>query len=174
MANQSSDSHSGCSRRESSGAGLRAGMAKDQLIFIIICAVAVTVATVTLVRSFSPGSKVRPGAWQCVACDNEFEAAASPPPKCPKCGGRAVRLVYRDCRSCGKKVLVCRIHVPEAPEGATGPGGGPPGLGMMMQPMPMQYWVKQEDGSFAWSSMVMGGSPQAIQLERSLICPECG
>ena len=170
MGNQSSNSHDIHTRRVSSGAGARTGIAKDQLIFIIICAVALTVAAVTLVHSFSSRSKVRPSTWQCVDCGKEFKKVAQPPVECPKCGGVAERLGYRACGACGKKVLYCRMHIQSPPEGAAGPAGGLPGPRMLpgiMQPVSMQYWVKQEDGSFAWSQWMLVSSPQAQQMNRT-------
>ena len=173
MGSQPSNSHDVHTRLVSLGADARTGIAKDQLVFIIICATALAVATFTIARSSSKGSKAQPSIWQCVDCGHEFKKAAYPPPECPKCGGQAARLVNRDCPSCGKNVLYCRVHVPQAAEDSTGPGGGQPGLGMM-QPMPVQYWVKQEDGGFGWSPKAMAGSAQATQLERGAVCQECG
>lgn len=174
MGNQPSNSHDVHTRLVSLGADARTGIAKDQLVFIIICAAALAVATFTLVRSFSKGSKAQSSIWQCVDCGNELKKAAYPPAECPTCGGQVARLVNRNCPSCGKNVLYCRAHVPQAAEGSTGPGGGPPGLDMMMQPMPAQYWVKQEDRGFGWSPKAMAGSLQATQLERGAVCQECG
>ena len=175
MGNQSPNSHDIYTRHVSSGTGARPGVAKDQLIFIIICAVAVTVAAIALVHSFTSGSKVQPSIWQCIDHGHEFKTAAytSPPVKCSKCGGKVARLVYRVCPACGKKVLSCRVHANAQSGGAAGPAGGPPGMGMM-QPASIQYWVKQEDGSFGWSPWMLAGSPQSQQMERNMICPECG
>lgn len=160
--------------------GSRPGVAKDQLIFIIICSVALAVAAVTLVSFFTRGSRsVRPSQWQCVDanCGHEFtmKKMVAPPVKCPKCGGEAVRLSYRTCPSCGEKVLVCRMQISGQGPGG-GPIGGPPGPGMMgmMQPMNLQYWVKQADGSYAWTPWMLGGSPQAMQMDQSLTCTKCG
>ena len=175
MGNQSSNSHDIYTRRVSSVAGARPGMAKDQLIFIIICAVAVTVAAIALIHSFSGGPKTSPGIWQCVDenCGHEFKKAAFPPVKCPKCGGEAVQLIYRDCPACKKKVLYCRVHTEAPPEGAAGPAGVAPELGMM-QRKSLQYWVKQPDGTFAWSPWFLAGSPQAMQMESNMVCSKCG
>lgn len=52
MSTKISNSLSNSGQRELTGRGLRAGMAKDQLIFIIICAVALAVAAVALVHTF--------------------------------------------------------------------------------------------------------------------------
>ena len=44
----------------------------------------------------------------------------------------------------------------------------------MMMPMEIQYRIKQADGSFTWTSWMLGGSPKAIELSGALVCPECG
>ncbi|NIA07138.1 MAG: hypothetical protein GWP14_05805 [Actinobacteria bacterium] len=174
MGNQSSNSDCGYVRRQSRDSGLRPGVAKDQLIFIIICSVALAVAAVTMVRFFTGGSRVPSSQWQCLDCGKEFtvKKITAQPVKCPKCGGEAARLGYRTCPACGEKVLVLRVRVSgQAPGG--GPAGGPPGLGMM-SPMEIQYRVRQEDGTYVWTPWMFAGSPQAQQVDSSLICPKCG
>ena len=174
MGNRSSDSHYINKHRVSFGAGVRSGIAKDQLIFIIICAVAVTVAAVTLVRSFSRVSKVSPGVWQCVDCgDESIKKLVQPPVTCPKCGGKAVRLGYRDCPACNKKVLYCRMDSEPPPEGGTPAAPAAPGRAMML-PVSIQYRVNQEDGSFTWGPWMNSMSAQAQQTGLNTRCPECG
>jgi len=176
MGNKSSNSHDIDKRCVSSGAGMRTGIAKDKLIFIIICVVAMTVAAVTLVHTFSGGVKVAPSLWQCADEDCAKKSTTKggiATAECPKCGGKAHRLGYRVCPACDKKVLYCRM---ELPEGAAGPDGGSPRLPIGgRQVVYLQYWVKQEDGSFGWSShWMLAGSPEAMEIYRKLVCHECG
>ena len=149
------------------------GVAKDQLIFIIICSVALAVAAVTLVGSLTGKGKTTAGEWQCLDCGKEFTVkSVTQPVSCPSCGGEAVRLGYRTCSECGEKVLVYRIRMPETPEGAGGPGGP---LGMMpMQPMDMQFRIENPDGTYGWSDWISGSSPQMQMMYAGLICPKCG
>ena len=175
MSNRLSSSDDVYGRQASCGIGAQPGVAKDQLIFIIICALAVTVAAVTLISSFS-GPKARHSTWQCPDCGHGFsvEGVPIPPVTCSKCGGKALRPGYRDCPACGKKVLYCQMRVEPPPEGATGPVGGSPGLGMGLPPVSVRFWIKQEDGSFAWSPWVLSSSPQAQQIKLNMVCRECG
>lgn len=166
MGNQSSNFDCSYALLRSHGRGLRPGVAKDQLIFIIICSVALAVAAVTMVSFFTGGSKkTQPSQWQCLEHGHEFtiKKMAMPPIKCPKCDGEAVRLDYRTCQACGEKVLVARMRLmPQTPGG------------VLPQPWHIQYWVKQEDGSYAWTPWMFGGSPQDMQVEQSLVCTKCG
>ena len=151
----------------------KSGVAKDQLIFIIICSVALAVAAVTLVKFVAGDKRTVASEWQCLDCGKEFTTkSATPPVKCPACGGEAVRLGYRTCPECGEKVLVYRIRMPETPEGAGGPGG-PPGM-MPMQPMDMQFRIENPDGTYGWSDWISGSSPQMQQMYADISCPKCG
>lgn len=154
----------------------RAGVAKDQLIFIIICSVALAVAAVALLTFFSGGGrKTVASEWQCLDCDKTFTLKQTQPGAVTcKCGGEAACLVYRDCASCNKKVLVYRVRMPEQPEGAGGPGG-PPGMGMMgMAPTEMQFRIQLEDGTYDWSDWMSSASPELQQVLANMLCPECG
>lgn len=161
----------------------RAGVAKDQLIFIIICCAALGVAVVVLVIQFTP-HPVRSFDWQCLECGSEFRSKTreTPPIACPECQGQAVRLDYRKCPACGERVLVSRMHAAETTEAqgeATGakPGeeqGVLPRPGLLAPPMLIQYRLKQSDGSYGWSLWMPLVSRQAQQAEFNLQCPECG
>ncbi len=167
--------------------GLRAGIAKDQLIFIIICSVAIAVAVVALVHSFRGGKTVATK-WQCLDCNRELvmKTAETPPIECPKCGGQAVRSNSRMCPECGRENLINRVRLTEQGQarrqeikaGGTRQEGSPglfgPVATMMMLPMEIQYWHKPADGSYGWTSWMPAGSPAAMQFERSLHCSECG
>ncbi len=168
--------------------GLRAGVAKDQLIFIIICSVAIAVAVVALVYSFTTGKTVATG-WQCLDCNKEFVLKTSemPPIECPKCGGQTVRLNYRQCPECGTENLISRVRLTEQSQverekikaGGTQQEGGPPSMfgpisTMMMLPVEVQYWHKQADESYGWTPWMDAGTLAAIQFEGSLSCSECG
>lgn len=187
MSNQKANSVDRFARRDSAGKGFRAGVAKDQLIFIIICSAALAVAAVTLVHFFTGSSpKLIATSWQCLNCDNEFSKKTSehPPIECPKCGGEAVRVIYRKCPNCGAKVMSNRIRLSERgkaqrdammkqAESTDQPVAARP---MMKMPMDMetQYWIKQADGSYGWTDWLGAMSPQlAIQLENNMRCSEC-
>jgi len=163
-------------RLSKSSRGSRPGVAKDQLIFIIICSIALLVAAVTLVHFFTGGKKTMASDWQCLECSKEFtlKKAFTPPVKCPACGGEAVRLGYRICPECGEKVLAYRIRMSEQAQGPGGPGMPPGMMGPMMQPMDMQFRIKKEDGSYEWTPWISGAAPQAQQMFGNLTCPKCG
>ena len=149
-------------------------MARDQLVFLVICGVAVVVAAVAVVHYFSGGSsKIVATKWQCLNCDREFKMKkfVAPPIECPKCDGQAVRLVYRTCPKCKAKVLASRVQR----IGGAGAGGAP-GMGgpMGMPPMQAQFWLKQPDGSYGWSDWMSLASPQARQIHDGFKCTECG
>ena len=185
MSNRTANSGDDCVQRGFAGAGVRSGVAKDKLIFIIICSVALAVAAVTLVRFFTGGSvKHFDITWQCLDCNYEFNKKKDelPPIPCEKCGGQAVRAIYRDCPACGKKVLSFRMRLTEQAqaqreamrkqaEAAGKPISSP--LEFMMLPMDMQYWVKQPDGNFGWTAWMPARSPEAIQTQRDLRCSNC-
>ncbi len=157
--------------------GLRAGIAKDKLIFIIICSASIAVAVVALVYS-STGDRIAATPWQCLDCNYEFtmKTAEPPPIECPKCGGQAVRLNYRICPECGKQNLINRVRLTEQGQAQYQEikAAGGPTRRMMMLPKESQYWVKQTDGSYGWTPWMPAGSPAAMMLVRSLTCSECG
>lgn len=173
MARETANSGGNSAERELTATGSRSGVAKDQLIFIIICAVALAVAGVATIHFFTGGSmKARPSKWQCMAsdCGHEFtmKKIVKPPIECSKCGSQAARLNYRTCPECKAEVLVWRMRIP-----GNAAGGGA-GMGIMGQAMEVQYWLKQSDGNYAWSDWMMAGSPQARQIDANLKCTECG
>lgn len=191
MSNQKANSVDRFARRDSAGRGFRAGVAKDQLIFIIICSAALLVAAVTMVRFFTGSSKKGATAisWQCLSCGDEFSKKTSerPPIECPKCGGEAVQVSYRKCPSCGAKVMCNRLRLSERGQAqrdamkkqaeATGRPVAAVSGPMMMMPMDMeiQYRLKQADGSFAWTDWMpaAGSSQRAVQLQNYMRCTEC-
>ncbi len=167
------------------GRGFRCGMAKDQLIFIIICSAALLVAAVTLVHYFTGTSEKDIKTWQCLKCSYKFTKKTSeyPPIECPKCGGDAAGTVYRDCPECGKRVLCYRLRLSaqvqaqrDAMMKQAESSGQPASMGPMMNPdMDIQYWIKQADGSYGWTDwMNIMASPQQVQeLQKTLRCSEC-
>ena len=196
MTNQENNSLDRFARRYFAGRGLRSGVAKDKLVFIIICSAALLVAAVTLVMFFTGTSRrgIRSTSWQCLKCGDEFTKKTSqyPPIECPTCGGEAVRLVYRECPNCGVKVLCNRVRLSEQgqarlaaileqqakTDGAPVPqdSGRTPGMMPVFDlDTQMQYRVKQADGSYAWTDWVaaMSSPQQAMQLRSSMRCPEC-
>ena len=157
-------------------------MAKDKLVFIIICAVALALAAVTVVLFFTGGPVKRlDTTWQCLDCNYDFSKKTNelPPIPCPKCGGQAVRVTYRDCPSCGKKVLRLRIRLTEEAQAQReamqkqAETTGQPTVPMMIPPTDVQYWVKQPDGKFGWTAWMLAVSPEAIQTQRDVRCSNC-
>ena len=132
------------------------------LIFLIICAAALAVAAVAIVRSVSPGTKLASTGWQCVGCGHQFnnKTTEDAPIECPKCGGQAVRVLYRKCASCGKKVQFARVCLTAQGQAqrdfmkkqAEAQGKTYKRMPMMSPPLDMQFWTKQPDGSFAWGA----------------------
>ena len=169
-------------RRQLPGVGLRAGIAKDKLVFIIICSAAMAVALVTILSYLLSGPKLgAPGPWQCVDCDYEFSSRTVklPPIDCPKCDGQAVRLHYRRCPVCKEEVLWYRQRLTEQGQADYKASGarrqGPAGAGLMGGlPMEFQYRVKQPDGSYGWSPWLYALSPEALQIKAGAQCPHCG
>ena len=170
------------------GRDFRSGMAKNQLIFVIICSAALLVAAVTLVHFFTGSSrKATAGSWQCLDCEAAFNKKTRelPPIECPKCSGEAVRVIYRKCPDCGAKVICFRQRLSEqgkaqrdAMKKQDESGGQPAammGPMMMGMDMEMQYRAKQADGSYAWTDWLNPlASPQATQeLQRNTRCSEC-
>ena len=160
-------------RRRYPSSAWRAGIAKDQLIFIIICSAAAAVAAVSLVVSM--GGKPTPTVeWQCISCNYEFsnKSAELPPIECPKCGEQAAQLTYRPCPKCEKPVLTARSRLTtqgQAKRDAS--SGGRAGR----LPMETQFWIKQADGTYKWSEWISMSSPQVIQqYDSRLQCPEDG
>ena len=112
------------SRQQFSGAGLRAGVARDKLIFIIICSAALVVALVSLVQFWVGGPEGISSQWQCLNCDHKLDVKemAISPIECPKCGGEAVRLGSALCQQCKKEILYRRVCDSKPPEGAASRG----------------------------------------------------
>lgn len=167
-------------QRKSAVVSLRAGIARDKLIFIIICSVAVTVAVVTLaVTQFSGGDGTRSKwQWQCLEHGHEFSSRTKEmsPIECPKCSGDAVKLIYRKCPKCGENTLVSRMRLTkqgqERREAMKTEERPRPGISMMGPTgltMEVQFWYKQEDGSYAWSDWVPMG-----RRYRGQVCLKCG
>ena len=170
MSNRIGNSRSNRVQLKSLGAGLRAGMAKERLIFIIICSAAIAVAIITLAYSFKGEPTIPTKKFQCLDCDYEFTEKTTkiPPVECSKCGGQAAELSYRSCRECGEEVLISRLRAiqGEAQEQSSGSG--------MLGAFEVQYWGKQEDGSYGWTQWMSVGSPESIKLSAGLQCSKCG
>ncbi len=161
-------------RRQLPGVGLRAGIAKDKLVFIIICSAAVAVALVTMLTYLLSGPKLgAPVPWQCVDCDYEFSSrtVTLPPIDCSKCGGQAVRTYYRSCPGCKKEVILHRQRRSSQDQAQPAFIPGRPGGSLAME---FQYWHKQPDDSYAWSDWLHPLSPPALQIKADLQCPYCG
>ena len=180
------DSGGNYAQRGLAGAGFQAGVAKDKLIFIIICTAAMLVAAVTLVYFLTGDSEIPTGDWQCLKCAYTFskKTTEKSPIDCPKCGGDAVRQYYHKCPECGKKVLFCRVQLTKEAQAqrdamlkqaeTAGQKAVLPPEATMSMPMDIQYWAKQPDGSYGWTDWMLPAPPQARQLKSSLQCSECG
>ncbi len=174
-----SDLRGNCGQAGLAAMGLRSGIAKDKLVFIIIFSAAVAVALVTILSYLLSGPKLgAPIPWQCVDCDYEFSSRTMklPPIDCPKCDGQAVRTHYRSCPVCKKEVLWYLQRLTEQAQveyKASGAQQTGAGLGGGL-PMEFQYRVKQPDGSYGWSPWLYALSPQARQIKAEAQCPHCG
>ena len=181
---------SGCVPRESAVGTLRSGMAKDKLIFIIICSAAIGVAVITIASSLLPrGMAARVERWQCRECGNIFKERTfeSPPIECPKCSGQAATLRYRTCPQCGQEIVVSRWRLTEegkaqeeAARKAQEEAGGPPGPWVMppppmgkAPPVEVQYWAQQSDDSYAWTNWLNIMDPRVAMISSALKCEEC-
>lgn len=189
MSNQKVNSVDRFARRDSAGRGFRNAVAKDQLIFIIICSAALAVAAVTLVHFFmGSAKKTHIASWQCLKCDDEFTKKTSeyPPIDCPKCDGEAVRVSYRECPGCGKNIMCYRLRLSAQGKAqrdamlkqAESTGQPVARMGPMMamsMAMEVQYRIKQADGSYGWTDWLdaMGPPQQRLQFQSSMRCPEC-
>ena len=185
MSNQKTDLGGNCEQRRFAARGVRSGMAKDQLVFIIVCSVALVVAALTIVHFFTGGSRgsVASSTWQCLDCNHEFtlKTTEDPPIKCEKCGGQAVRVGYVTCRSCKERVPIYRIRLTAESQdarearGKEPEAGGPVDSGfvpIMVKAMEIQCWVEQADGSYGWTDWIP--APAAAQLQSQMTCPKCG
>ena len=153
--------------------GRRAGMARDRLIFVIICSVAIGVALVTVVLTIFSGPEAGAGTtWQCLQCDREFtiRTLQMPPIDCRKCDGQAVRTYYRSCPACRKRTILHRQRrTGQGPSGQEYSPGKPGSSG----PMEFQYWVRQSDDSYAWSDWMQPLSARALRIKAGLRCQHC-
>ena len=171
------------------GQHVRSGMAKDKLIFVIICSAALLVAAIAVIHFFRGSSRdhLKTSSWQCLNCKYEFSNTSLSeigPIECPKCGGEAVSALYRNCPSCGERVALSRLRLTETGKAqwaamkkrteAAGqrlrvqPGGSP-------LDVEEQYRVKQADGSYDWTEWISAYSSQLIaELKRNMRCSECG
>ena len=170
-------------QRESARVSLRAGMAKDKLTLIIVCSAALGVAVLTLaVKQFSGGGfGGLTSRWQCLnpECDKEFsrELTQQPPVECPSCGGQAAKLIHRKCPKCGEENVIYRTRLTEeglaqyeATKDEQPKEKGPIRIGAgAIMPSEVQFWHKQEDGSYAWSDWM-----PMNQMYRGQVCSKCG
>ncbi|MCK4850989.1 MAG: hypothetical protein KAT11_06550 [Phycisphaerae bacterium] len=158
-------------------------MAKDKLIFIIICSAAIGVAVIALAIFLFGAAESQ--LWQCLECDDIFKKKTSqlPPIDCPKCSGQAVALRYATCPECGKKVPESRRRLTEqgkAQEEAMRKRqeeGGflPPPMALMGMgaAQEIQYWVPQSDGSYAWTNWLNAMDPRVARIPLVLKCEKC-
>ena len=174
-------------QRGFSGEGLPAGMAKDKLIFIIICSAAIGVAVVTAVFTLfpgRPGDRIRPSQWQCLDpdCGHEFSKKTKEysPVECEKCAGPTASVNRLKCPECGENVLVSRTRLTERGEALyrdrKESSGQTPALPMgpgMSLPMESQFWVQQADGSYGWTDWFFAGGSQSREILSSQKCSKC-
>ena len=166
-------SHGSRAQRESARAPWRAGMARKQLITVIICSIALVAAVVSLVHFFMSDPNKAPGDWQCPSCDYDFSKniMETPPIYCPRCDDQAARLFYHNCPKCKEKNVVSRVRITEEGEAALVEHGGP-GSGYMPS-SEMQYRIKQDDGSYDWTDWSSTIFSRIQELDSYLVCTEC-
>ena len=104
-----------CARLESVTANWRAGVAKDKLIFIIICSVALAVAVVVMTFYFKDDPWNPTGGWLCLECNHQFDKphTEGQPVYCPECGEEAASLLFHRCPKCDEKNVIGRVRFPQ-------------------------------------------------------------
>ena len=174
---------------ESAGVNPSKGIARDKLIFIIICSAAISVAIVTLVAYLhSRGTaKQEKKVWQCLECEYEFTKVTKEisPIDCPKGHpGQAVLLGYHKCTDCGKRIPMSHVRLTEggraqyeamqAHANQTDTPLPEQGAPEMNLPQEIQFRYKQADGSYAWTEWMSADFRDLRQVFATLTCPECG
>ena len=165
------------------------GIARDKLIFIIICSAAIGVAILAMASYlYSRGSaNQEKKVWQCLECEYEFTKITTemPPIDCPKGHpGQAARLGYRECPTCGKKIVLSRVRLTEGGRvqyeamqaqanqtDAAAPGAVSPEMSL---PQEIQFRYKKDDGSYAWTEWRSADFRDMRDIFESLTCSECG
>ena len=163
MSKRTASSRGELARLESASADLQAGIARDKLIFIIICSAALIVAAITIVRFSKKNSGPPAVGWQCLECDHQFNTppTEAQPVYCPQCGGAAANFLYRECPKCAEKNVVGRVRHPQ--QGDQAAAGAE-----------TQYRIKQSDGTYTWTDWVSVFSPMAHQrLQPQMMCTKC-
>ena len=170
-------------KRQLPGSGWPRGALEQKTVFIIICVVAIAIAAVAIGSHFLGGGAGGIGSrdnWQCLKCDHTFfDATLDPSPiECPKCGGDAVKLGYRTCAECKKKILVSRSRLREDAAAAyrqrKAQGQAPMPMEMMAWPRDVQWRVQQADGSYGWTEWMPRNSAEDRQVRETIKCPKCG
>lgn len=162
------------------------GLARNELLFVIICSAAVVVAVLAVVGFFA-GQRGTPfvGDWQCLNCEHTFSSNTQemPPIACPECKGPAVRLIYSSCPNCRRKVAAQRISLTSQGQAqrkvlrSQYPQGPAQELYLMqvgMLPTESQYWVRSPEAGDGWTEWILAASPRTLQMRQEILCPKCG
>ena len=172
-SNTTSSSRVKNTERQLSDVGWRAGVARDKLIFVMVCSVSIAVALVSiLVVTLSGPQAGSATTWQCLECECEFTTRTlqMPPLPCPKCAGQAVKVHYRTCPGCKKPVI---FHRQRQSNNDLGQMDFSPGRPAGVAPMEFQYWHEQRDGTYAWSDWMHPLSAAALKIKADMECPDC-
>lgn len=101
---------------------------------------------------------------------------------CPRCDGEAVKLRFRQCPHCNRKVAWMRTRLTQESQKnrdeinkriADGDMSAVPSLGVLMLPMEAQYPQLQGDGSIDWSPWVLTTSHEGQKVLVESPCPQC-
>ena len=162
---------------------LRPGKMTDKQVFIIICAVAILVAAITLGKFFlGSGLRLKPvPTWECLECGHKFSHSGQRPPlppiDCPKGHkGQAVTLGYRVCPDCYAQILYSRMRLTkeyaEEVQRLRDQGYEPSAQETVDWPREVQFRLLETDDQ--WTDWVLWRSAEAAQIQADMKCPKCG
>ena len=130
------------------------------------------------------GNKQYRGDWVCLRCAHDYSSSnlKHPPMPCPRCGGEAVKLRFRDCPHCDRKVAWVRMRLTRESRKkrdeihkrvAEGDASAIPSIGVLVLPMEAQYPQLQGDGTIDWSPWVLASSHEGQEVLAASPCPRC-
>ena len=170
-------------RRKATVVSFRRGKITDKQVFIIICTAAILVAAITL-GNFFLGSGLRLKSvpnWECLECGHKFSQSGQrlplPPIDCPQGHkGQAVMLGYRVCPDCYTQILYSRTRLTkefaEEVQRLRDQGYEPTEQEAVNWPREVQFRLLDTDDQ--WTNWVIWRSPEAVQIQADMKCPQCG